>query len=93
MKNYKPYDFTLVLLLWMILADLGMLLSFLGVIHYDTLGQWFVTMSLICVFEVVAFFTWKWTGLYDPTSDRIKTDEESKIVPLDYVKLLLGMRL
>lgn len=55
--------------------------------------QSFVTIGLIGLFEPLCRLVWNWTGLYDPTRDHIKTDEESKIVPLDYVKFLLGMRL
>lgn len=88
MKNYELSDFT-----WVILVALGGLLLLCGVMTPDTFGQWCMTTALLCVFEMVAFFTWEWTGLYDPNLDRVKTDEESKIVPMDYVKFLLGMRL
>ncbi len=52
-----------------------------------------LTIILIGLFEPVARLCWSWTGLYKVTPDVILSDEESKIVPMDYVKFLLGMRL
>lgn len=84
--RYEFSDF-----IWIILVAIGFLLLLCGVMDIETFKQWCITTALLCVFEVVAFFTWEWTGLYNPNQDRILTDEESKLVPMDYVKFLLGM--
>lgn len=45
------------------------------------------------IFESLAMLCWSWTGLYEKKPDVVKSDEESKIVPIDFVKLFLGLPL
>lgn len=45
------------------------------------------------LYEPLCRLIWYWTGLYEVKPEVLKTDEESKIVPLDYVKLFLGLPL
>jgi hypothetical protein len=88
MRNYQLSDFT-----WVILVAIGFLLYLVGILPHSMLIDYFGTTALLCSFELTAFLLWSGTGLYEPTVDVVKTDEESKLVQSDYFKLLLGLKL
>lgn len=49
-------------------------------------------MIAFYLYDEVAIFIWKWSYLYEVKPEVIRSDEDSKVVPLDIVKWLLGLK-